>query len=86
MDLSTLRQIFQQPRLHTGSGYHKKLTSTVASHQNIFCIGDRAKVRGYADCTVLSERLTSGSYKGKIKIKSDDSKTCAWCMVHGGVE
>ncbi len=82
VDLPTLREIFQNPRLHTGSGYHTKENVNNAATTNTkqmtsrmkFCVGDKAHVRGSADGTIVSKRLTSGNYEGKIEIRHDDGR------------
>mmetsp|Transcript_36919 Transcript_36919/g.110599 ORF Transcript_36919/g.110599 Transcript_36919/m.110599 type:complete len:468 (-) Transcript_36919:97-1500(-) len=82
VDLATLRQIFRNPRVHTGAGYHRKDQQPQPSKQKsskrrrlTFSVGDRAHVMGYADCTILSDVRTSGSYAGKINVEYDDGQS-----------
>ena len=87
MDLKSLAQIFRNPRIHTGEGYHRRehLLSNSNKRQRTsqgyqianfsFSVGDRAHVIGYDDCTLRSGILTSGAYAGKVLVEYDGGQT-----------
>lgn len=57
VDLSELRKIFRDPRVHTGLGYSnpkkQKTLKPQSYHCNMFAIGDNVLVRGYGSAIVV---------------------------------
>ena len=80
VDLSTLREIFKNPREHTGSGYYtrnsasKNIRAGKPPYESEFPIGSRVHVKGVADATVVSNVETSGGLKGRIKVHYRDGE------------
>ncbi|KAL7470846.1 hypothetical protein ACHAXS_011127 [Conticribra weissflogii] len=78
VDVSGLREIFRNPRVHTGVGYYEKEKvgkADLRSGSSPFIIGDRVHVEGYADATVVSDLKTSGCYARRIEVRYDDGQT-----------
>ncbi|KAL9191312.1 hypothetical protein ACHAXT_001018 [Thalassiosira profunda] len=79
VDLATLCEIFKNPRVHTGAGYHRKpQSSQFISAPNCsrkLRVGDRARVRGYADATISSPVISEGMYRGKVLVRYDVGQT-----------
>jgi len=85
VDLSTLREIFKSPRVHTGAGYYtcddsasKHLGAATTPHKSELSIGNRVHVKKeFGDATIVSTIQTSGRFKGQIKIRYDDDRVGA---------
>jgi len=85
VDLSTLREIFKNPRVHTGAGYYtcddsasKHLGAATTPHKSELSIGNRVHVKKeFGDATIVSTIQTSGRFKGQIKIRYDDDRVGA---------
>jgi hypothetical protein len=86
-DLTLLREIFRDPRVHTGSGYHRVGQQDHSSNERrrinngystvgTFSVGDRVYVTGHAEATVRSGILLMGTsnYPGRIKVECDDGQ------------
>ena len=88
VDVTLLREIFRDPRVHTGSGYHRVEQQDQSSNKRLridnnghttgstFCVGDRVYVTDYAEATVRSGFLQLGTsnYPGRIKVQYDDGQ------------
>jgi len=80
VDLSTLREIFKNPRVHTGTSYYtrdsasKHIFDVKPTYESEFPIGSRVHVKGFADATVASTVQTYGCFKGRIKVHYSDGE------------
>lgn len=78
VDLSTLREIFKNPRVHTGyytrDSTSKHIRAGKPPYESEFSIGSRVHVKGFADATVVSTVQTSGGFKGRIKVHYRDGE------------
>ena len=82
VDLSTLREVFKNPREHTGSGYYTRNSASKHIDKRVgkppyeteFPIGSRVHVKGYADATVVSNVQMSGCFKRRIKVQYRDGE------------
>ena len=79
VSVATLREIFRNPRVHTGDGYYRRESKSsgisLPNFSTKLRIGDRVYVRGYTDATIASLVQEHGVYRGKILVRYDDGQT-----------